>query len=106
MNNDMFRRDFAEVAKDFGQKCIYKSVNGQATVYAIVSDEQSSSGGYMLVDGKTVSATAQFDASLLRLPVKVGDTLIVGRTSYRVSNVTKSFGDPMVTVSLSVEGKR
>jgi hypothetical protein len=104
--SEMFKRDMASIATEVGQKCILRGRNVTASFVAVVSDQQTQSGGYLLVDGKEVQATAQFDAGKYRDKICVGDTFVVESISYRVTNITKTHGDTIVTIALSLEGKR
>lgn len=104
--SEMFKRDMASIATEVGQKCLLRGRNITASFDAVVSDQQTQSGGYLLVDGKEVQATAQFDAGKYRDKICVGDTFVVDSISYRITNVTRTHGDTIVTLSLSLEGKR
>ena len=103
---EMLQKDLASVCAEVGQVCFLKGHKTQAKVTAIVSDEHSANGGYELMDGRTVQASAQFVAGRIRDLICIGDSFIAGGVSYRVTNITKTAGDPSVTLSLSVEGKR
>ena len=103
---DLLANDMRSISLEMGTDCLLKGRKVSVPVRAVISDEQSANGGYALLDGRTVSATAQFDAGQHVGDICVGDFLVVGRTTYRVSNITRTSGDTTVTVSLSVEGKR
>lgn len=102
----MLAKDMRSISAEVGTPCILKGRKVSAKVTAVVSDEQSANAGWSLLDGRTVSATASFDAGRYAGDICIGDLFIVGSTSYRVSNITRTMGDTTVTISLSVEGKR
>lgn len=102
----MFSNDMASVASEVGQKCTLRGRKVSASVNAVVSDEQTQSGGYVLINGKEVQATAQFDAGKYRDSICVGDLFVAGSVTYRVTNITKTLGDTIVTLALSLEGNK
>lgn len=103
---EMFKKDMIAISAEVGQVCTLRGRKICIKVNAVVSDEQSANAGYSLLDGRTVSATATFDAGRSVNDICIGDSFVVGATSYRVSNITRTAGDTIVSVSLSVEGKR
>ena len=59
---DLLANDMRSISLEMGTDCVLKGRKVSVPVRAVISDEQSANGGYALLDGRTVSATAQFDA--------------------------------------------
>lgn len=104
--NKLFQKDLDNICSEIGTKCILRGKKVTANVTAVISDEQSANAGYSLIDGRTVNATASFNAGRLHGEICLGDLFIAEGVSYRITNITRTAGDSSVTLSLSVEGKR
>jgi hypothetical protein len=102
----IFSKDLETICSDIGTKCVLKGKKVSTVVRAVISDEQSANAGFTLIDGRTINATAQFNAGRLRDLICIGDSFIVEGIPYRVTNITRTNGDSSVTLSLTVEAKR